>query len=69
MLGSTVTTFRESPRNFVRLDANHEISWRFRPIPSLLILLRSVFGWRFRILAAPFGPSITPADRFKAARI
>jgi hypothetical protein len=29
-------------------------------IPSFCIRLRSVLGWRSRILAAPFGLSITP---------
>src|SRR5262249_49252628 len=41
--------------------------WGERLIPSLLILWRSVLGCRFRILAAPFGPSITPPVCFSTA--
>ena len=43
-----------------RLWGDYGRQWVVRVIPSFFILCRRVLGWRFRILAAPFGPSITP---------
>ena len=43
--------------------------WSERLMPNFSIRWRSVLGWRFRILAAPFGPSITPEVSLSAARI
>jgi hypothetical protein len=58
-----------SPRNVVG-EGHPQRSWprklvayaeaEGRSMPSFFILLRSVLGWRFRILAAPRGPSMTP---------
>jgi hypothetical protein len=39
---------------------NYDGRWLERLMPNLLIRWRRVFGWRFRIRAAPFGPSTTP---------
>ncbi len=46
---------------------DYDMRWVERLIPSLLILWRSVLGCRFRIFAAPFGPSITPPVCFSTA--
>src|ERR1700693_568279 len=65
-----VTKFRRLTRDFVHgRSTGYGISWLFLSMFSFAILLRSVVAWRFRILAAPLGPSITPSVRFKAARM
>src|SRR3984893_8129005 len=51
----------------VRPMIDYGFPWLLLPMLNFAILLRSVFAWRFRILAAPFGPSITPSVRLKAA--
>jgi len=43
--------------------------WSERLMPSFSIRWRSVLGCRFKIIAAPFGPSITPEVSLRAATI
>lgn len=39
----------------------YDMSWAVRWIPIFFIRLRRVLGWRFKIFAAPRGPSMTQA--------
>src|SRR6266478_9169036 len=48
---------------------SYDMPWSERLIPNFFIRLRRVLGCNLRILAAPFGPSITPLVCLSTARI